>query len=194
MSQFADFFYQVGMLSHTPRSGFAFLGSGQQSVAEHTYRMLNIAFVLNCLVEEPADELHLFKLVLFHDLPESRTGDLNYENQKYVRVDEVKLFREMEQELPYGQEIIGFAREYEARATLAARIAYEADQLEFLITVKEELDKGNALANDWIPPCLARLKSDAAKNLARDILDTRMDEWWFSNKQDPHWVTRGRTE
>lgn len=197
MSQYANLFYQVGMLFRTPRSGFAFLGSGKQSVAEHTFRMLNIAFVLNKLIAtsggEAADELHLLKLVLFHDLPESSTGDLNYQNQKYVRVDEDKLFRDMENELPFGAEIIGFTREYEERKTLASRIAYEADQLEFLITVKEEQDKGNPLAQDWIPPCLARLKSDAAKELAQDILATRMDEWWFSNKQDAHWVTRGRT-
>jgi len=43
-----------------------------------------------------------------------------------VRVDEEKLFREMETELPYGQEIIAYAREYEARQTPAARLAYEA--------------------------------------------------------------------
>lgn len=194
MSQFAKFFYEVGMLRYTPRSGFAFLGSGKQSVAEHTFRMLHIAFVLNRLVEEPADELHLFRVVLFHDLPEARTGDLNYENQKYVQVNEEKLFSEMENELPFGAEIIAFAREYEERKTRAALIAYDADQLEFLITVKEEWDKGNPLAQDWIPPCVARLKSDAAKKLAQEILETRMDEWWFSNKNDAHWITRGRME
>jgi putative hydrolase of HD superfamily len=198
MSHFANLFYQVGMLAHTPRSGFAFLGSGRQSVAEHTFRMLNIAFVLNKrraeTAEPAADELHLLKLVLFHDLPEARTGDLNYENQKYVRVDEEKLLGEMEQELPYGAEIVAYVREYEERETLAARIAYEADQLEFMITVKEELDRGNELARDWLPPCLARLKSNAAIALAQEILETRMDEWWFSNKQDPHWVHRGRGE
>lgn len=194
MSQFAKFFYEVGMLRATPRSGFAFLGSGKQSVAEHTFRMLNIAFVLNKLVDEPADALHLFQLVLFHDLPEARTGDLNYENQKYVQVDEEKLFSEMEYDLPFGAEIVAFAREYEERKTRAALIAYDADQLEFLITVKEEMDKGNPLAQDWIPPCVARLKSDAAKKLAQEILETRMDEWWFSNKTDAHWVTRGRVD
>lgn len=194
MSQFANLFYQVGMLQRTPRSGFAFLGSGDQSVAEHTYRMLNIAFVLNKLVEQPADELHLLKLVLFHDLPESSTGDLNYQNQKYARVDDDKLFNDMENDLPFGDEIVAFTREYEARQTPASRIAYEADQLEFLISVKEQLDMGNPLAADWIPPTLARFTSDAAKRLAQDILDTRMDEWWFSNKQDQHWVNRGRTK
>lgn len=194
MSQVAKFFYEAGMLMRTPRSGFQFLGSGAQSIAAHTYRMLNIAFVLNRLVAEPADELHLLKLVLFHDLPEARTGDLNYENQKYVRVDEEKLFREMEKELPYGAEIISFAREYEERKTRAAQIAYEADQLEFLVMVKEELDKGNPLASDWLPPAVARLQSDAAKQLAQEILATRSDEWWFHSKADAYWVHRGRRE
>jgi hypothetical protein len=32
MSLFANFFHEVGMLAHTPRSGFAFLGTGAQSV------------------------------------------------------------------------------------------------------------------------------------------------------------------
>lgn len=182
------------MLQRTPRSGFAFLGSGQQSVAEHTFRMLNIAFVLNRLVDEPVDELHLLKLVLFHDLPESHTGDLNYQNQKYVHADEEKLFRDMERDLPFGAEIVAFAREYEERKTPAALVAYDADQLEFLITVKEQRDLGNSLADDWLNIAAARLKSEAAKQLARDILTTRWDEWWFSNKQDVHWKNRGRED
>ena len=193
MSQLTNFFFEVGMLAQTPRSGFAFLGSGGQSVAEHTYRMMNVAFILNKLVDEPVDELHLLKLVLFHDLPEARTGDLNYENQKYVTVNEEKLFGDLEKDLPYGSEIVAYMKEYETRATLAARIAYDADQLEFLLTVKEELDKGNPLADDWIPPAVARLKSPAAQKLAQEILESRMDEWWFANKQDEHWVNRGRT-
>lgn len=192
MSLHANFFYEVGMLAHTPRSGFAFLGTGRQSVAEHTFRMLHIAFVLNRLIETPVDELHLFQLVLFHDLPEARTGDLNYENQKYVQVDEQRLFGDMARELPFGAEIVALAREFEARQTPASLVAYDADQLEFLLTVKEEQDKGNQLALDWIPPVLLRLKSDAAKQLAQEILETRADEWWFSNKGDAHWVNRGR--
>lgn len=194
MSQFANFFYQVGMLQRTPRSGFAFLGSGEQSVAEHTYRMLNIAFILNRLVDDPADELHLLHVVLFHDLPESSTGDLNYQNQKYVRTDDEKLFRDMEQTLPYGTEIVGYAREYEERKTRAAQIAYDADQLEFLITVKEQKDIGHSGAEDWLSIAASRLKSDAARALAEEILTTPWDAWWFANKADAHWVTRGRTD
>ena len=46
MSTFADFLFEVGMLNRTPRSGFAFLGSGEQSVSEHSFRMLYIAWLL----------------------------------------------------------------------------------------------------------------------------------------------------
>jgi len=194
------------MLSRIPRSGFAFLGTGKQSVAEHVFRAMNIAWLLHKRMGEPVEIAHLLQIVMFHDLPEARTGmpaqsldtfgtgDLNYENQKYVRVDEEKLFREMETELPYGAEIVACAREFEERQTLAARIAYDADQLEFLVTVKEELDKGNPLANDWLNIAMARLKSDAAKQLAQEIVATRSDEWWFHNKNDAHWVHRGREE
>jgi 5'-deoxynucleotidase YfbR-like HD superfamily hydrolase len=75
LSIYANLFFEVGMLARTPRSGFPFLGTGKQSVAEHVYRMLNIAFILARQSDHPVDELHLLHLVLFHDLPEARTGD-----------------------------------------------------------------------------------------------------------------------
>lgn len=192
MSSFARFFYEVGMLARTPRSGFPFLGTGEQSVAAHVYRMLNIAFVLTRLADEPIDELHLMRLVLFHDLPEARTGDQNYVNHKYVAVNWEKLLRDLADELPFGAEIVALVREYEERATPAARIAYDADQLEFIATLKEQMDIGNPRVADWIPPALQRLKTAAGKKLAEEILNVRSDEWWFGDKHDRHWVDRGR--
>src|SRR5918912_970227 len=101
MSQFANFFHEVGMLAQTPRSGFPFLGSGEQSVAEHVFRMLNVAFILARLTDEKVDELHLLHLTLFHDLPEARTGDQNYVNHKYVDVNWDKLLNDLSSELPF---------------------------------------------------------------------------------------------
>lgn len=39
LERLADFFNEVGMLRHTPRTGYAFLGSGKENVAEHSYRV-----------------------------------------------------------------------------------------------------------------------------------------------------------
>jgi putative hydrolase of HD superfamily len=194
VSKLANFIFEVGMLSHTPRSGFPFLGSGEQSVAEHSFRMLHVAFVLARLSDEPIDELHLLHLVMFHDLPEARTGDQNYVNHKYISVDWDKLFGDLAAALPFGDEIVALAREYEERASPEARVAYDADQLEFIATVKEQMDIGNPLAADWLPPALARVKTEAGKKLAEEILATRSDEWWFGDKSDRHWIDRGRDD
>jgi putative hydrolase of HD superfamily len=70
MSNFANLLFEVGVLNRTPRSGFAFLGSGEQSVSEHCFRMVRIAWLLARLSDEPVNELHLLQLVLFHGLPE----------------------------------------------------------------------------------------------------------------------------
>ncbi len=185
MSQRANYLNEVGMLNRTPRSGFAFLGSGEQSVAEHMYRMLHVAFILARMsqAEQPVDELHLTRLVMFHDLPEARTGDHNYVNRKYVAEHMDKLLADGAREWPFGDEIVSYIREFEAAETLEARLAKDADQLELLLVLKEQGDLGNQQVEDWITPLLARLKTDAGRQLAQEILATRWDEWWFSKRQ-----------
>jgi len=190
MSRFADFIYEVGILSNTPRSGLHFLGTGEQSVSEHIYRTLNIAFVLARLTEQPIDELHLMQMVLFHDLPEARASDLNWMNHRYVRVDTERLFADLRSDLPFGEEIIALVREFEDRTSPEACIAHDADQLEFLVTLREQVDRGNPQARAWIPPVLARLTTTAAQKLAEEIMDTPSDEWWFKDKSDSYWVNR----
>ena len=192
MSQSAKYLHEVGMLNATPRSGFAFLGSGAQSVAEHIYRMMHVAFLLARMSDERVDELHLWRLVLFHDLPEARTSDHNYVNRKYVYEDMDKLFADAARAWPHGDEIVAYIREFEAGETPAARLAKDADQLELFVMLKQQGDLGNPHVGDWMTPLLARLKTDAGKKLAQEILATRWDEWWFDDKRDPHWV-HGKT-
>jgi putative hydrolases of HD superfamily len=190
MGEFANYLNEVGMLNRTPRSGFAFLGSGKQSVAEHMHRMLHVAFLLARMSAqaEKVDELRLMQLVLFHDLPEARTGDHNYVNRKFVREDLEKLLAAGTREWPFGDEITTHIREFEAGETPEARLAKDADQIELLLVLKELGDLGNPNVNDWITPLLARLKTDVGKRLAQDILETRWDAWWFGDKNDSHWV------
>ena len=74
----------------------------------------------------------------------------------------------------------------------AAGIAKDADQLELLLMLKKLGDLGNTHVSDWIAPLLARLKTEAGKQLAQEILSTRWDEWWFGDKKDSHWVDGNR--
>ena len=44
MKRIANFLFEAGMLKRTPRTGFQFLGSGAESVAEHIFRTVYIGY------------------------------------------------------------------------------------------------------------------------------------------------------
>ena len=191
LNHIVDFLFETGSLSKTPRSGFHFLGSGTQSVAEHINRVVFIGYVLSQL-DAGADEQKVIKMCLFHDLPEARTSDLNYVHQKYAtaRPDEVVV--DLAKTLPFGGKIKALIEEYEARQTREAQLAKDADQLEWILSLKEELDTGNAKAGVWIASAMKRLQTDVAKSLAEEIVTTDSDHWWFSDKDDEWWVNRNK--
>jgi putative hydrolase of HD superfamily len=188
MSQRANYLNEVGMLNRTPRSGFAFLGSGEQSVAEHIQRTMHVAFVLARMSGEKIDELRLLRLVMFHDLPEARTSDHNYVNRKYVTEDLDKVLDDGARAWAYGDEIVAAIREFESGESPEACLAKDADQLELLLMLKQQADLGKPNVDEWITPLLARLKTAAGKRLADEILGTRWDAWWFGDKNDTHWI------
>lgn len=178
MQSIIHFLHEVGMLAHLPRSGFAFLGSGEQSVAEHSHRVAVIAYVLSQLCEEPLDLSKLLLMCLFHDVAEARIGDLNYVNKRYVKADEEKVLDEMKKRLPFGIAVAGYVEEYNAKETLESRLAHDADQLELLLVLKELHDKGNPRAMIWFEGVEKRLYHSSSKKLASTILTTPSDAWW----------------
>ena len=186
MKRSAKFLFEVGMLKKTPRTGYQFLGSGGESVADHSFRTAVIGYVL-ASQEPDADLNKVILMCLFHDLPEARTGDHNYVNKRYVKADEEKALRDQVRELPQGDEIITVIQEFNADGTLEARLARDADQLDLIFELKEQLDLGNPGAGDWLSFAAQRLITDAAKGLAKEVLTTDRSEWWF-DKQTDWWV------
>jgi hypothetical protein len=87
-----EFLFEVGMLKKTPRTGYQFLGSGGESVADHSFRTAVIGYAL-ASQEPDADRNKVVLMCLFHDFPEARTGDHNYVNKKYVKTDEIGPFK-----------------------------------------------------------------------------------------------------
>lgn len=193
LSAVTDFLFEVGILSKTPRSGFYFLGSGSQSVAEHLNRVVFVGYVLSFMT--PGSDMDkVLKMCIFHDLPEARTSDLNYVHQKYAKADESKVLEDLSAALPFGADIRAIIEERNEGKTLEARLAKDADQLEWLLSLKEQADTGNRRAETFIPPAVKRLKTDQAKRLAEKIVATNSDNWWFGNKEDSWWVSRNRKE
>lgn len=172
---------EIGMLAHTPRSGFAFLGTGKQSVAEHSHRMALVAYVLAVIGEEPVDISKLLIMCLCHDLPEARTGDLNYVNKRYVKADENKVIEEMGKATLLGKIFAAYLNEYIEGETLEAQLAHDADQIELLLVLKELIDTGNMRANRWFENVEKRVETKIGKQLARVIHSTPSDGWWIEH-------------
>jgi len=187
----ANFLFEVGMLKRTPRSGLQFLGSGSDSVAEHLLRTAYLGFAVGRLVPD-VDRDKLVLLCLLHDFAEARTGDLNYENKKYVKADEEAAMRDAAAPLPFGADMLALVAEFEARQTLEARLAHDCDQLELLLVLKEESDRGNPQAQEWIAFALERLREPISQQLARAILAARSSDWWFEDRGD-WWIHAGKT-
>lgn len=187
MKSIINFLFEIGMLKKTPRSGYFFLGSGQESVAEHILRMTYIGYVMSKL-EPGVDECKLIKMCLIHDLPEARTGDHNYVHKKYVRVDEERATQDLTKGLPFGPEIKALCKEFNERKTQVALLANDADQIEHILQLKECMDLGNPHASDWIKNAKKRIKTKIGQKLADSILATPSTDWWFQNKDSQWWV------
>lgn len=189
MKAVVNLLFEVGMLAKSPRTGFHFLGSGSQSIAEHTNRAVYVGFVL-AMLEGDVDVGKVMKMCLLHDLAEARTGDLNYVHQKYVEADEYKAMAELAETLEFGDDILETLGEYKQRQSKEAILAKDADNLEWILALKEQLDIGNSRAATWLPSAVKRLKTPVAQALGDKILSTQSDEWWFGDKDDDWWVNR----
>ena len=190
MEEIANFLFEVGMLNKTPRTGFRFLGSGSESVAEHILRTLFIGYSL-CKLDPAADELKVLRMCLVHDLPEARTGDQNYMYKKYVTVDEEKAVRELTEHLPFGAEIKTVIKEFNEKKTREALLAHDADQLALILQLKEYGALGNQYSQEWLNFAVRRLCTDQGRKLADTIRQTDWTQWWFRDKSD-WWVNGNR--
>lgn len=180
MKSIVNLLHEIGMLSQIPRSGFAFLGSGKQSVAEHSFRVALIAHAIARVTPESLDHDKLIMLCLFHDLPESRIGDLNNVQKRYVTPNLDKAVEDIRTGSPLGPEVAKWIEEYESGESLESQIAHDADQIELMLVLKQEIELGNPRAQEWFQNALTRVKTAGAKQIANEILQTPSDDWWKS--------------
>jgi putative hydrolases of HD superfamily len=124
-------------------------------------------------------------LCLIHDLGEGRTSDLNYVHQKYGRLAESEAVNDLSVNLPFGKEIKNAFDEAKDKITLEAKLAKDADNLEWIASLLDESKKGNIKANAWAKIALKRLKTPAGKKLGKLLFNIEPDSWWF--KKDDQW-------
>ncbi|GAB1410979.1 HD domain-containing protein [Desulfovibrionales bacterium] len=186
----ADFIFELGMLRKTPRTGYQFLGSGAENVAEHSFRTAMIGYVL--AQKSGADVARTVILCLFHDVHEARIGDFNYVNHIYNSSNpELALVHALEG-TGLRMDVLGMWRELEAKDSLEACLAQDADQLDLIANLKEEQDLGNPYAAKWLEHAVLRLKTPIAKECAEAVLAADHTDWWFE-RPDASWWQKKKT-
>jgi len=185
MTRLADFLFECGMLRKTPRSGYQFLGSGKENVAEHSFRTAVIGFVLAQMAG--ANKERTAMMCLFHDLHEARTGDFNYVNKLYNSSSGTQALEDSLSGTGLEGDVLPLWTELEETATPEAMLAHDADQLDLMLNLKEEADLGNRYADKWLAAAKLRLRTPEGQELGRVILETDHTDWWFLGPDQAWW-------
>ncbi len=174
----AKLLFEGAMLKRLERTGYAYLGTGRENIAAHSFGVGLAAWVLASLVPE-ADENKVIKMALLHDLLEARTGDLNSVNKLYDTVDEEAAARDAFAGLPWAEEWESLFREYREGKSLEAQLVHDADQLDLMVMLKEQHDLGNPYARRWMTYAKRRFKTEVGKRLAEAVAETDWASWWL---------------
>ncbi|MDD3311104.1 HD domain-containing protein [Pseudodesulfovibrio sp.] len=187
LTRIVDFLNECGMLRKTPRTGYQFLGSGSEDVAQHSFRTAVIGHVLALMAG--ADVARTTYMCLFHDLHEARTGDFNYVNRIYNKSTRTQALEHATRGTGLEEDVLGYWKELEETETLEAKLAQDADQIDFILNLKEEWDQGNRYAGDWLEMAVQRVRTEWGRKLAETVARTDHKEWWFLGP-DRDWWTR----
>jgi putative hydrolase of HD superfamily len=177
------FLYEVGSLKNVDRSGWRTVCAPRESVAEHSYRSAVLAYVLakmaNMNIE---DEGILIKATLFHDLHETRTGDIHKIAKKYVDAHEKECEKIQISKLPkHIKQDINNCLNLEQKQWIFDYLK-DADKLECAFRAKEYLDLGFR-TQTWIDNTKKILRTKEAKKLFEIMNKIDSLEWIFEEKR-----------
>jgi len=170
-----DFLAECGQLKREPRSGWTLAGIPMpESVADHVYRTAVLAHVI--ATEEDVDPARAVLLALFHDQPETRTGDLHRIASGYLDASAAHATIAKEQlrgDAPWKRALLALVREAHDRESPEAIVARDADRLECFLQGREYEAMGFALARDW----WSDKRDWLTTRTARTLYDTLVEAW-----------------
>lgn len=182
----SNFLFEVGTLRKIARSHRQALLTDDLSdnISSHSFRVAVIAWFLAKL--DNANPYKTTLMAIFHDIPESRSGDQNWINKRYVKVYEEEIREQQLQSLPASEELLDVVKEYSDRKSLEAHLAKDADILDQILLLKEYAHMGNKEAKGWLGKKIEdnaqfkNLFSPNSRKLAKEIYSQKPGDWWSS--------------
>jgi putative hydrolase of HD superfamily len=136
-----ELLYELGSLRHVPRTWKHFMNPDFANLAEHHLRVTWIALVL-VKYEHATDTAKIMKMAIVHDIAESRTGDVNYLQRQYAKLDEHLAIHDMLGDTSLADEFLEVWEEYEKRESIEAKIVKDADNIDVDLELMEQATKG----------------------------------------------------
>lgn len=185
MKEDINFLFEMGTIRYIDRMWRRFLNKDFANLAEHHFRMFWIAMVI-ASHEENVDTGKIAKMVMVHDIVESRTGDVEYITRQYVERKEELGIVDMLEGTSLKKDFFKIWQEYQLRETLESKIVKDADNLDVDLELAEQSVQGHNHQDLW--------SGIRAKNV-KPILYTDTAKTMFDQIQvaDPHdWHMQGR--
>ena len=179
-----SFFFEMGQLSRVKREGWRLLGiEHPESIADHSLRAAQIGWIL--AVREGYENPHeVAAMLIFHDIGETRVGDIHKLANRYISVDERRAVEEQVSRLgTVGARVLALWEGIEDRKTTAGIIAKDADLLELAVRAHEYLRQGHQDAQEWFNAAAARVQTKTAKELIAELPSVSPTAWWHGLKK-----------
>ncbi len=185
MDRDIEFLYEIGTLRFSPRQWKRFLNADFANLAEHHFRVIWLALII--AKYEKVDQNKVLKMALVHDIPESRTGDVDYLSRQYVERNEALGLKDMlaDTVLEKG-ELYDLWHEYETLASPEAKVVKDADNLDVDFELNEQEARGFKLKYAWKHQrgwvSANRLHTKTAKKLWRKIENSDPNAWHIKGR------------
>lgn len=182
IKRIAGFLYEVGTMRKMIRAHRQTLLSDDFSdtISSHSYRVTMIGYFLAQM--EKVDSYKVLVMCLFHDTGETRSGDQNWVNKKFVKVYDDEIHESQIEKLLPSPELASLCKEYADRESLESKIAKDADLLDQVLLLREYEHQGNKEAAHWLEnnAQMKMMYSGSAKKLAKEICSQKPNSWWWN--------------
>jgi putative hydrolases of HD superfamily len=171
MSQKRDIelLFELGQLRRIDRMWRRFFQSEIANLADHIFRVVWIALLIAKKEGKKVNEEKIMKMALLHDIPESRTGDVDYIARQYVDRKEKMAISDMLRDTSLEKEFLGLWNEYEKKESIEAKIVKDADALDVDLEIQEQIIQ--TISKKWISDRKKHVKPRLFTKTARFLWD-----------------------
>lgn len=165
-----NFLFEMGSIRFINRMWRRFFSPKVANLAEHHFRVFWIAMVIAAR-EGGVDTGKMAKMVMVHDIAESRAGDVDYLARQYVERNQELGIQDMLGETAIEKEFLELWEEYEERNSMEAKIIKDADNLDIDMELAEQAAMGNKGLQETFIETRQRVREILFTETAKEMFD-----------------------